>query len=426
MPIVSSLGLTNTMDGARGGVMPDFSAAGAARSSRTLDASLGALVLLVLLGLNLRPFLTSVGSVLDVVREDTGLGFRAAAMLTTLPFVLMGAVAGAGVGLARRFGEKPTLTIALMLLAAGCASRMGASDSAGLITGAGLAGAGVAIIQALMPGLAKRWFPDRVPLAMGLYSAALVGGGAFGAVASPWLASHGGWHLALAIWALPALGTLALWLAGAPRSAVRVASAPVPIKVTAFFGNLRAWQLAAYFGLANSGYSSLVAWLPSFYRQLGMSAQGCGNLLASMAVFQATGALVMPILARHAVDRRGTLWLTLAFQAAGFTGFTLLPTFASWWWVACAGLGLGGFFSLSLILTLDHLPDAQRAGTLAAFVQGIGFLIVAAGPWLIGWLRDAGGSFATAWLMHLAVVVAMAALTAVFSPASYSHSMDRA
>jgi CP family cyanate transporter-like MFS transporter len=403
--------------------MPDFTTAGAARLPRTVLGSRGALVLLMLVGLNLRPFLTSVGPVLEIVRNDTGLGFRAVAMLTTLPFVLMGVAAGVGVALARRFGEKPALTAALLLLAAGCTSRIWASGGASLITGAGIAGTGVAVIQALMPGLAKRWFPDRVPLAMGLYSAALVGGGAFGAVASPWLAAHGGWHLALAVWAVPALGTLALWLASAPHSAAPVGAVRIP--VTGFFGNLRAWQLAAYFGLANSGYSSLVAWLPSFYRQMGMSPQACGNLLAWMAVFQAAGALGMPILARRAVDRRAALWLTLALQAAGFSGFAVLPALAPWLWVACAGLGLGGFFSLSLIVTLDHLPNAQRAGALAAFVQGVGFLIVAIGPWLIGWLRDAGGSFATAWSMHLAVVVAMGGLTAAFSPASYQRSMER-
>ena len=99
--------------------MPDSSTAGAARLSRTVAATSGALVLLVLVGFNLRPFLTSVGPVLDLVRNDTGLGFRAAAMLTTLPFILMGVVAGVGVGLARRFGEKPTLAAALLLLAAG-------------------------------------------------------------------------------------------------------------------------------------------------------------------------------------------------------------------------------------------------------------------------------------------------------------------
>lgn len=384
-------------------------------------ASVGALAMLVLVGLNLRPFLTSIGPVLDMVRRDTGLAFRSAALLTTLPFVLMGVIAWFGFGLAGRFGERRTLAVALSLLAAGCASRGWLSSGTSLIVSAGVAGTGVAMIQALMPGVTKHWFPSRVPLAMGLYSASLVGGGAIGAAASPWLAAHAGWHFALAIWAVPALGMLVLWLTRAPRDTAAVAGQP--LSVLRFARNLRAWQLAAFFGLANSGFSSLVAWLPSFYRQLGTSPQESGNLLAWMAVCQATSAFAMPMLARRSDDRRPVLWLTMGLQCVGFAGFAMLPGFSPPLWVACAGLGLGGFFSLSLIVTLDHLPDARHAGALAAFVQGAGFLIASGGPWLVGCLRDSGVSFTTAWLMHLAIVVSMAGLTAVFSPMSYRRSM---
>lgn len=403
--------------------MTDPGAAQAASRSHAVPVSYGALALLVMAGLNLRPFLTAFGPVLDLVRADTGLGFRAAALLTTLPFVLMGVVAGVGVGLARRIGEPRALGAALLLIAAGCAARLWTAGSAGLVASAAVAGAGVAVVQALVPGLAKRWFGDRLPLAMGLYSAALVGGGAFGAVAGPWLAARGGWHLALAVWAVPALATLVLWRAKAPRDTVRAATASA--SVAAFARQARAWQLALFFGLTNSGYASLVAWLPAFYRSVGMSPQASGNLLAWMALFQAAGALAMPMLAKQSPDRRNVLWLTLALQAAGFVGFAALPAFAPWFWVASVGVGLGGFFSMSLIVTLDHLPDARLAGALAAFVQGIGFLIVAASPWLIGWLRDAGGGFAIAWWMHAAVVAAMAALNAAFAPASYRRSIAR-
>ncbi|WP_179404627.1 cyanate transporter [Burkholderia guangdongensis] len=403
--------------------MSDATTARATRATSAASVSPAALVLLVLVGLNLRPFLTSVGPVLDIVRRDIDLPFRSAAMLTTLPFVLMGVVAFVGFGLARRIGEKHALLAALSLLAVGCALRAVTHGSATLIASAGVAGAGVATVQALMPGVAKRWFPSRMPMAMGLYSAALVGGGALGAVTSPWLASHVGWHFALAVWAVPALGVLALWRNAAPHGADTVATGAAPPSVSRFAGRPRAWQLAAYFGLANSGYSSLVAWLPSFYRQIGMDLQQSGNLLAWMALFQAIAAFLMPMLARRSDDRRPVLWLALALQCVGFAGFAMFPTLAPWLWVAVAGLGLGGFFSLSLIVTLDHLPNPHDAGALAAFVQGIGFPIAAAGPWLIGWLRDAGGSFTTGWLLHLAVALAMAGLTAAFSPASYRRSM---
>jgi CP family cyanate transporter-like MFS transporter len=162
--------------------------------------------------LNLRPFLTSVGPVLDLVRADIGLDFRAAAMLTTLPFVLMGLIAFIGIGVARRFGERRALAGALLLLMLGCASRAVVKDGAQLIIGAGIAGTGVAVIQALIPGVAKRWFPERIAMVMGLYSAALVGGGALGSLASTWLNAYGGWRLGLSIWALPALAVFLLWL----------------------------------------------------------------------------------------------------------------------------------------------------------------------------------------------------------------------
>ncbi|MBM2768288.1 cyanate transporter [Burkholderia anthina] len=403
--------------------MTDPGTAQAVPRPHAASVSYGALALLVLAGLNLRPFLTAFGPVLDLVRADTGLGFRAAALLTTLPFVLMGVVAGIGVGLARRIGEQRALTGALALIAAGCTARLWTGSSAGLVVTAIVAGAGVAVVQSLAPGLAKRWFVDRLPLAMGLYSAALVGGGAFGAVASPWLAAHGGWRLSLAVWAVPALVTLALWRAKAPHDTAHAAAASTP--VAAFARIPRAWQLALFFGLSNSGYASLVAWLPAFYHSVGMSPQASGNLLAWMALFQAAGALAMPMLAKRAHDRRPVLWLTLALQTAGFVGFATMPALAPWMWVASVGLGLGGFFSMSLIVTLDHLPDARLAGALAAFVQGVGFLTVASSPWLIGWLRDAGGGFAIAWWMHIGVIAAMAALNATFSPAGYRRSMAR-
>ncbi|MEQ6289047.1 cyanate transporter [Vogesella sp. GCM10023246] len=384
--------------------------------------ALAALLLLALIALNLRPFLTSVGPVLDLLRSDTGLGFRAAAVLTALPFVLMGLLAFAGARLAQRIGERSTVALALLLLAAGCASRAWVSDSAGLIAGAGVAGAGVAAIQALMPGVAKRLFPERVGLAMGVYSAALVGGGALGALASPWLAQFGGWRLALAVWLLPALLALLLWWRQGEQQAAPTAG-HAALSLRACGRNRRAWLLALYFGLTNSGYSSLVAWLPSFYREQGMTAQAAANLLAGLALWQALAALLFPLLSRRHGDHRPLLWLALACQAVALAGFAWWPLLAPWCWAVLAGIGLGGFFALCLLLVLEHLPDAARAGTLAAFVQGCGFLLTAAGPWLMGWWRERGGQFAGGWSWQLAIVLAMLLLTARFSPASYPRSM---
>lgn len=390
------------------------------------SAGLWGFALLLLVGLNLRPFLTSVGPVLNTLQADTGMGHGMAAILTTLPFVMMGLLALAGAALAQRFGEQRTLLCALLLLALGCGARLLADSATSLILTAILAGTGVATVQALMPGVCKRWFAGRIALAMGLYSAALVGGGAMGALVSPALVTlTADWRPGLAIWALPALLAWGLWLWRAPENSAAADPASEAVSVRACFSRRRAWLLALYFGLANSGYASLVAWLPSFYVDQGVDAQSAGSLLAWMALFQAAAALLMPLSVRGSLDRRVGLYVVMLLQLLGFAGFALAPQVAPLLWVALAGFGLGGCFSLCLIVSLDHLPGARAAGALAAFVQGIGFLITAVGPWLVGALRDGGGDFTDAWWLHGAIAFGMLLVSVRFNPAGYGRSMTR-
>ncbi|WP_156802282.1 cyanate transporter [Leeia oryzae] len=380
-------------------------------------------LLVVLLGLNLRPFMTSVGPLLDELRTALSLGFRPAALLTTLPFVLMGVMAFAGSALSRRLGEHRVMTGALGLLLLGCLSRGWVQDNAGLFAGTVVASVGVATLQALMPGVIKRGFGGQAVLMMGVYSAALVGGGALGALVSPWFAAWGGWRTGLAVWSGPALLALLLWCRQGKRPTEVSGSQVAAVPMRFFFSNIRAWLLALYFGLTNSGYSSLVAWLPTFYREHGMGRQAAGNLLALMALCQAGAALVFPALSRQQADRRQMLWLVMGLQAAGFAGLAVAPSATPWLWIALAGLGLGGFFSLSIIVTLEHFSEVQPAGVLAAFVQGVGFLLSSCSPWLLGWLRDETGGFTAGWSVHVGLIVLMGMLTRVFSAGSYLHSM---
>lgn len=376
-------------------------------------------LLLVLVGLNLRPFLTAPGPVLQQVQAETGLGNGTAAFLTTLPFLLMGGLALVGPRLARRFGEQTTLLTALMLLATGAGARLLVDSEVGLVLTALLAGTGIASVQALMPGVAKRWFGERTALAMGLYSAAMVGGGALGALVSPWVSSiSGDWHPGLAVWGLPVLCAWLLWLWLAPAADD---PATTPVSVRRFMHFPRAWLLALFFGLANSGYASLVAWLPLYFQGYGMARQTSGNLMAWMALFQAAGALLMPLLVSGSRDRRASLYAVLILQATGFAGFALLPMSAPALWIAVAGFGLGGSLSLCLTLCLDHLPQARAAGSLAAFMQGVGFLINALGPWIIGVLLDSGGAFETAWWCHAGLVLMLLLVVQRFSPEGYAR-----
>jgi CP family cyanate transporter-like MFS transporter len=179
--------------------------------------------------------------------------------------------------------------------------------------------------------------------------------------------------------------------------------------------------LAAYFGLVNGGYTSLVAWLPHFYEQLGWNAQRAGSMLALMTLAQLVAALLMPALARGRRDLRHWLAVTLLAQLAGFSGLLLnAPAAAN---VVLLGFGLGGAFSLCMVLALEHVSEPAQAGALAAFMQGAGFVIAAFAPFVTGSVRELSGGFGLAWAYLGAITLVLLLLTVRFNPDRYAQAL---
>jgi CP family cyanate transporter-like MFS transporter len=379
---------------------------------------------IVVIGINLRPLLTSISPLMTTIRDATGLSFYGASLLTSLPVVAMGLGAFGAGALTRGVGETRGVALGLLAIALACAARWTASSGAALLTTAILAGAGVAAIQALLPVVMKQRFHARVPLAMGVFSASIMGGGGLGASLSPWVSRAAqSWHAGLAVWAVPACIALLGWWALNGRASHRIAhqASPAPATTLSLWNKRRAWTLGLYFGIVNGGYTSLVAWLPAFYQQRGASVAASGSLLAGMTVFQAAAALLLPLAAASFRDRRPWLMLGLSAQLFGLLGLIVWPDAAPLLWVGVAGAGLGGTFSLTLVTAMDHSTDHRVAGKLVAFTQGVGFVVAAIAPVVAGLVRGWSGGFGAAWVMLAICVAAMMALTLLFSPRSYGR-----
>jgi CP family cyanate transporter-like MFS transporter len=377
---------------------------------------------IVVIGINLRPLLTSISPLMTTIRDATGLSFYGASLLTSLPVVAMGIGAFGAGALTRGVGETRGVALGLVAIALACAARWTASSGAALLATAILAGAGVAAIQALLPAVMKQRFPARVPLAMGVFSASIMGGGGLGASLSPWVSrATQSWHAGLAVWAMPAgVALLGWWALNRQRSnGAAVQTAPAQTATFSPWSKRRAWTLGLYFGIVNGGYTSLVAWLPAFYQQRGVSVAASGSLLAGMTVFQATAALLLPLAAASFRDRRPWLTLGLSAQLFGLLGLIVWPDAAPLLWIGVAGAGLGGTFSLTLVTAMDHSADHRVASKLVAFIQGVGFIVAAIAPVVAGIVRGWSGSFGAAWVMLAVCVVAMMAVTWLFSPRSY-------
>jgi MFS transporter, CP family, cyanate transporter len=392
------------------------------KAAASARRGLGFALMIVLVAINLRAFLTASSPLLGAIRGATGLGLQGAALLTVLPMFAMGPMSLAGVGVGRRIGERAAMGLGLGAIALGCASRWFAGSPFSLLASAALAGVGAGLVQALMPAIIKRAYPVGMGAAMGLYSAALMGGGGLGALGSPWIARWAAdWHAGLGFWALPAVLALLAWALARRAAPAPVPAAPADRGWLQCFANRRAWLLALYFGLLNGGYSSLVAWLPPSFAQRGWTPQAAGALLALMTGAQVVAALAMPVLARGRRELRPWLAAMLLVQLAGFAGLMLKLSPAPLV-VALLGFGLGGGFSLAMVLALDHLPDPAQAGTLAGFMQCFGFMIAALAPFATGWVRAASGGFDGAWACLGAVVLLLLALTWRFDPRRHARA----
>lgn len=379
------------------------------------------LAFVILVGLNLRPFLTSSGTLARDVAEGLGMALGDMAWLTLLPMMIMGLGAFCMPSVRRVLSVRHIVMVSLIILCLGCALRWIVPNGLSLISTALLCGAGVAMLQAVMPGIIKEQFPNHIAQVTGVYSATLMGGGALGAQITPLVSAlSDSWRIALAFWALPI--SVALWIAWkvVPR-AVRGAGGALPS--LELLRRPRTWSLMLCFGLINGGYASLVTWLATFYQDHGWSLAASGTLVALLSVAQAVAAFLLPTLAARNKDRRAWIWLALVFQLIGFAAFAWMPDTAPYLWGVIIGIGLGGCFSLVLLVALDHFGDAARAGTLSALMQGGGFPIASLFPMISAWLREYSGGFNAAWMLHCVLVLAVAVLAWRFQPAHYARIM---
>jgi CP family cyanate transporter-like MFS transporter len=368
---------------------------------------------LLVIALNLRIGVASVGPVLTCIRVDLGLSATAASLLTTIPVVAFGAFAFLAPWLTRRLGMYQLLGFATAALAVGIGLRRQPS-LASLFAGTIIIGAAIAIANVVMPAVIKHDFPGRVGPWMGVYSTALLLSSAIAeGLTVPLLPFAGGhWRPALALWTIPAVAACLLWLpqffrapgqagpsreaGGAPAEAGgpsfrAVLTDPVAIAVTAFMG------------LQSTSYYVTLTWLPTLLQDHGMDLHSAGWMLSYSALPGIAAALVSPALARRIRPAWGLIVVSVLCYAVAYAGLAVAPVGAAYLWMTLLGLAQGASISLSLSYIAWRSRDARHTAQVSTMAQGFGYLLASLGPVAIGAIRAASGS----WTVPLAVLAAL-------------------
>ena len=372
-------------------------------------------LLALLVGLNLRPIMASIGPLMQWLQRDLGLSSSQIGLLTTLPVMMMGLFALSGPWLLRWLGEVRGISIGLGLITLACATRLVASSSL-LTASAVLGGVGIAMIQSLMPAFLKRCYPHNASSLMGLFTTGIMGGATIAAASAAPMATNFGLHLTLAAATLPALIAMFAWKLSANSGRVKASSASLP------WNKPRAWLLMIFFGLGTAAYTLVLAWLPPYYIELGWPATKAGYMLGALTIAEVIAGFLVSAQIHRFRDRRQALALGILLLITGLAGLLLAPQHLALPATLCLGLGIGALFPLSLIITLEHAGTATQAGALMAFVQGGGYLLAACMPLIAGFLRDCFSSLYWAWAVMLVGALLMLVLSRRLQPQTAPQS----
>jgi CP family cyanate transporter-like MFS transporter len=362
---------------------------------------------MVLVAANLRPAAAGIGPLIGRIQSDTGLSGTGADVLVTLPVLCFGALAPFVPALARRFGARPAVAGALVVLLVGLLVRL-LPGLGFLFLGTAIAGAAIAVGNVLLPVLVRRNFPDRVGLVTGMYSTTLIGFAALAAGVSVPIANAfgGGWRPGLAVWAVPAAIALLVW---APQLARRReaggAAADQLAGARSLIHDRVAWAVTMFFAIQSAGFYATLAWLPSVFHSHGASSSKAGLLLSIALVVGLIPALTVPTMAARARDQRTFVWVFVASIAAGWIGIIVAPMWAPYLWVVLLGFGQNAAFPLALTLIVLRGGTVTSTAGLSTLVQTVGYLIAAVAPFAIGAVHDISGSWTPALFVLLALLV---------------------
>jgi CP family cyanate transporter-like MFS transporter len=374
-----------------------------ARAPAATPARCGAGIVLAiaLMSINLRTLFASLPPLLPDARAELGLSAAASGLLSTLPVACLGAFAPLAPRLSRRVSIERLLVACGLLTALGAGVR-GVGAEVGLFAGTILAGAAIAVAQAVIPVLVRTRFPAQTGMLTGVFSMSLTLGAAVAAALAVPLERllHGSWAAALSFWALPAALAALLWLPAALRPGTTVSGARGP----RLLREPLAWSIAGFFGVQSLGFYAALTWLPTVLESHGYSSGQAGTLLAVTNLVQVPPALVIPMLAARRPRQVGPLTAIVALSVLGMLGIIAAPGLAPLWLVAL-GLGQGGTLGLGLILPVLRGGDVRTVASLTAMMFCVGYLLAALGPWLLGAVRDASSG----WSAPMAVLAAITA-----------------
>ncbi|MBC6366394.1 MFS transporter [Algoriphagus sp. AK58] len=338
---------------------------------------------IILISINLRTSIASVGPLIPFIREDLGISNGLAGFLTTLSLITFAIFSLFAPSLGKKLGHGKAIFLGIVLLSVGVVIRvLGGIEL--LYIGTALTGIGIVIANVLMIPFFKARIPENIGLMTALLS---TGMSLFAAIASgvsvPLAEDLGlGWRGSLVSWVVLMVIALLIWIPQLKPQATPQSQLITQAKNV--WKSRLAWQVTLFMGAQSVMYFTMITWLPDMLIARGMSPVNAGIALSYMQLISLIGTFFAPNLLMRLKQQSGVVLLVGIGYLIGYGALFISDetvTFA-----ALTVIGIGSGASLSIAYTLISMRTAEDLTTakLSGMVQSAGYVLAALGPLVFG------------------------------------------
>ncbi len=363
--------------------------------------------------LNLRPAVTGIGPLFNVLLESLHISNTKMSFLTSIPVFCMGLFAPFAVPLQRKLGTKTAITLLIIILVLANGLRFFKESYVLLIVTSFTAGFAIALIGPILNAYIKKKFPNRFTTVVGIYSFGIGTGATLSAALTLPIYSHfhESWTIALGSWAILAIIALCIWVLAIQNQELSETCVLTKSAARNPWKNVRAWIILIYFGIQTSLFFSIMSWLAPILQAKGFSLVAASSMLTFLSIVQMIGNILVSILMEKWSSRIS--WL-FSLSILGMIGFVLLWLGSGsllWLAVLIIGIVLSGLFPIGLLLPLDEARNDEEANSWSSMVLSGGFMISSIIPILIGYCYDVTGNHTFTYMIFLILMMGIIATT---------------
>ncbi|MCX2716933.1 MFS transporter [Helicobacter sp. MIT 21-1697] len=340
---------------------------------------------ILLISLNLRAPITSVGPIVELLRDYYHLSAAQAGLLTSLPLFAFGIISF----IVAIFQPTKAMFLGLLCILTGEIVRcMGGSVE--LFIGTAIMGGGIAVANVLLPSFVKTKFPRDVPKIMGIYSLVINISATLGIAAILPLTHILSVPMAMGCWASLAIMAILSYLPQMTNHRISRPKVKIHFRGT-LWANLSAWNITLFMGFTSIIGYSFFTWYPSFIISFGYTQSFASNMMILSQMIVIPSSFFAPLILGSLSQERKKIFIGSICGLYMLSFSTLLYTQDLWVIVLVSillGIPVGGVFGIALLLISSKSANVQIATKLSAMAQGIGYLLACLAPVLIGKLYD--------------------------------------